>query len=78
MESGVPDDPRIPHEELDNANLSLFIHPEDTPFAMKSFAEILKGRRDTLLGEPYIGKYGKTGWWRQSISVVRGWEDTPN
>ncbi len=30
------------HDELDNANLSLFIHPEDTPFAMKSFEELFE------------------------------------
>ncbi len=67
------------HDELDNANLSLFIHPEDTPFAMKSFEELLKGRRETLRGENrYIGKYGKTGWWRQSLSAVRELGGHPN
>lgn len=66
-------------EELENTNLSLFIHPEDTPFAMKSFEDLVKGRGGTLRGENrYIGKYGKTGWWRQSLSAVRELGSHPN
>jgi PAS domain S-box-containing protein len=66
-------------EELESANLSLFTHPEDTPFAMKSFKDLLKGRGGTLRGENrYLGKYGKTGWWRQSLSAVRELGGHPN
>ncbi len=66
-------------EELESADLSLFTHPEDTPFAMKSFKDLLKGRGGTLRGENrYLGKYGKTGWWRQSLSTVRELGGHPN
>jgi PAS domain S-box-containing protein len=66
-------------EELENASLSLFTHPEDTPFAMKSFEDLLKGRSGTVRGENrYLGKYGKTGWWRQSLSAVRELGGHPN
>ena len=73
-------------EELESANLSLFTHPEDTPFAMKSFKDLLKGRGGTLQGRGgtlrgenrYLGKYGKTGWWRQSLSAVRELGGHPN
>ncbi len=66
-------------EELENADFTSFTYPEETPFAQKSLRDLLRGRGSTMRGENrYLGKYGKTGWWRQSVSVIRETGGHPN